>query len=479
MILIKVEQISEYITKNINKNLKNYNNKLLLIVLLKSIMFIIVIFNIKYFNILTKDYKINLNKKYLNIKHDLNLTNADNLSKKINLAFYAYGLKNGGRSRITSILINHFYKLEVFNIFLFTRRTKEENEYTIPENIKRTLVQNDIIEIIKKNRINIIVYHLYYENEIKKLNNLKKVNVIYYLHTCFIYWVYANYNSFKTVYRAYIGSKYIISLIPFENDYLFTKWGINSILMYNFIPYEFEKTILSDLSSQTILMIGRGDNIYKRFELGILAMEYISKEIPICEMKIISNVTGTYNLEDLVNNINLKENVKFVGYSSTPEIYFKNASLHIFPTISESFGLALAETKLFGIPNILVGLDYVSIAKGGTKIVYDDSPESISIEAIKILNNKIYMKKLGKEGRKSMIYFNNQILFKKWNKLIFSIYNGDNYYKKIKEKENKISENESINILNNQIRLLKLRDKRFYNITLFDIENFTIMENFL
>ena len=89
------------------------------------------------------------------------------------------------------------------------------------------------------------------------------------------------------------------------------------------------------------------------------------------------------------------------------------------------------------------------------------------------------MKKLGKEGRKSMIYFNNQILFKKWNKLIFSIYNGDNYYKKIKEKENKISENESINILNNQIRLLKLRDKRFYNITLFDIENFTIMENFL
>ena len=78
--------------------------------------------------------------------------------------------------------------------------------------------------------------------------------------------------------------------------------------MYNFIPYEFDKTILSDLSSQTILMIGRGDNIYKRFELGILAMEYISKEIPICEMKIISNVTGTYNLEDLVNNINLKEN---------------------------------------------------------------------------------------------------------------------------------------------------------------------------
>ena len=445
--------------------------------LIKEMIFIIFILSIKNFNKLIKEYKIKLNIKYLKIQDDLNLTFTNNLNKKINFAFYAYGIKNGGRARITSILINHFYKLEIFNIFLFTRRLKEENEYIIPENIKRTLVQNDIIQVIKKNKINIIIYHLYYENEIIKLNSLKNVNVIYYLHTCFFYWLYANYNSFKTVYRQYINSRYIISIIPFENDYLFHKWGINSILMYNFIPYEFNNTVLSKLLSKTILMIGRGDNIYKRFELGILAMEYIIKDIPNCEMQIISNITGTYALQDLVNNIKVNNNVKFVGYSATPEIYFQNASLHIFPTMSESFGLVIAEAKLFGVPNILVGLDYVSIAKGGSRIVYDDTAESVSKEALKILHNYNYRKNLGKEGRVSMINFNNRFLFKKWNKLVLSVYNGNDYYQKIRESENKISETDATNILQNQIRLLKLREIKYFNLTIVEVENFTIMEN--
>ena len=479
MIFKLIDKIIELITKIYKKefNYKNNMSKILLIFLIKQIIFIIFIFSIKNYNKLIKDYKINLNIKYLKIQDDLNLTFNNNLNKKINFAFYAYGIKNGGRARITSILINYFYKLEIFNIFLFTRRLKEENEYIIPEDIRRTLVQNDIIQVIKKNKINIIIYHLYYENEIKKLNSLKNINVIYYLHTCFFYWLYANYNSFKTIYRQYINSKYIISIIPFENDYLFYKWGINSILMYNFIPYEFNNTFLSKLTSQTILMIGRGDNIYKRFELGILAMEYIVKEIPNCEMKIISNITGTYALQDLVDNINVKICVKFIGYSSTPEIYFYNSSVHIFPSMSESFGLVIAEAKLFGVPNILVGLDYVLISKGGTRIVYDDTPESVSKEALKILNDYNYREKLGKEGKQSMINFNNELLFKRWNKLVLSVYNGKDYFKKIRENEKKISQTEAIDILQNQIRLLKMREIKFYNLTIVEVENFTIMEN--
>ena len=194
-------------------------------------------------------------------------------------------------------------------------------------------------------------------------------------------------------------------------------------------------------------------------------------------MKILSQINKGNSLIHLVLKLKLINYIKFLGYSSKPEIYFKNASLHIFPSISESFGLVLSETKIYGIPNILIGLDYLSISDGGTVIIYDDRPESIAKEAIKILNNNIYRQKLGKEARQSMKKFQNKLLLKRWNQLILSIYNGDNYYQLLREKGPKITEKYAIKIIKNQINLLKRRNKYFNNITLKDLCNFTKMQN--
>ena len=110
--------------------------------------------------------------------------------------------------------------------------------------------------------------------------------------------------------------------------------------MSNYITFDYKNVKPSDLSSKTILMIGRGYDEYKRFYLGILAMEYILKEIPDSNINIISHLNGTEFLQDLIKNINLNNNIIFVGFYSKPEIFFKNASLHILPTISESFSFS-------------------------------------------------------------------------------------------------------------------------------------------
>ena len=246
--------------------------------------------------------------------------------------------------------------------------------------------------------------------------------------------------------------------------------------MNNFINFEYNFVIPSDLSSKTILMVGRGSDRLKRLDLGVEAMQHIVKEIPECEMKIISDTYLIEYLEKIINLLNLGNNIKFMGYSSNPEIYFKNASLHIFPSISESFGLILSETKIFGIPNILVGLDYVSLSKGGTVIIYDDNSLSIAKEAIKILKDENYRKRLGREARKSMLKFKNELLLKKWVSLILSIYNGKNYYDNLREQDEKIVEKDAINILKKQVEILKMRLPNFKNITIKNIENFTFMQ---
>ena len=301
--------------------------------------------------------------------------------------------------------------------------------------------------------------------------------VIFYPHATFFYWIYFDFSYFKNLYKAYKNCKYFISLTHFENDYLFKKWNFNSVFMDTFITYEYCKIIPSDLSSKTILMLGRGDDKLKRFELGIKAMKYIIKEIPDSILKIITNFNGILYLKNLVNESNIQNNTIFVGYSSNPEVYFKNASLHIFPSISESFGLVLGETKIYGIPNILIGLDYVSIAKGGTVIIYDNEPKLIAKKAISILKNYKLRKKLGKEARKSMKIFKNDLLFKKWVKLILMIYNGYYYFNMFKNQKNEITKEEALNIINNQIKIIRAIKPEFKEITINKFENFTYLES--
>ena len=71
----------------------------------------------------------------------------------------------------------------------------------------------------------------------------------------------------------------------------------------------------------------------------------------------------------------------------------------------------------------------------------------------------------------------NNLIVKKWNKIILSIYNGEKYYQKLREKEEKIPKKKAIKLIKNQLKLLKKRVKIFNKTTLEDLLNFTYMEN--
>ena len=256
---------------------------------------------------------------------------------------------------------------------------------------------------------------------------------------------------------------------------LIKKWGINSILISNFVQYEYNEVIPSDLSADIILMVGRGNDKNKRFDLGLKAMKYIINEVPQSEMILISKIN--IFLQKLAKDLILENYIKFVGYTPNPAIYYKNASLHLFPTVCESFGNVLVETKIFGIPNVLVGLDYVVASKGGTVIIYDDSPLSLSKVVVKILKNKKYKLKLGRYARNSMKKFNNNLILKRWVKIIISIYNGNENYQKLRKKDKKMEDRVAIKLIENQLNLLKNRKKEFINLTLKDVINITFMEN--
>ena len=462
---------------NIYIIVNNYKNFKYTIFNVKFLFFLLISIGIKIYFLIIKESNKLLNSNFLQIQKEYHINFIDNIKNKINIGIYAFGIKNGGRARTTSILINYFTNIKIFNLYLLTRRLKEDEEYKIPDDIKRILIKDDLINKIKKKKIDILIYQLSLHNEIKLLNELNIVKVIFYQHLGIFDWIYGNYSIFKSIYRDYIYSKYVVNIVPFENDYLFKKWGIKSIFMSNFMTYNFTNIIESNISSNNILMIGRGDAKKKRFEIGIQSMEYINKEIPESEMFIISDLTGIFRHEILISNLNLS-NIKFIGYIASPEIFFRNTSLFLFPSISEAFPLVMCETKIYGIPSILLGLDYTSVSEGGTVIIYDETPESFAKMAIKVLKNKNYRYKLGKKARNSMKQFNNDLLLIKWTKLILSIYNGDSFFNKLKEQDKILPHEKILNILDKQIKLLKKRIPIFHNITINEIENFSFMEKY-
>ena len=206
---------------------------------LKSISFLYIILMIIKYNNLISIYNSELVKNYLIIQKKINITFHKKINSKLRLGIYCHCLKNGGRARMSALLINYLENIKIFNIYLFTRKMKEDNEYRISKNIKRTKIKNNLIKLVKVNKIDILIYQLDYVNEIKALNNLTNIKVIFYHHSSTFDWIYDNYTFFKLIYDCFIHSKYVISIVPFESDYLFEKWGINSILMNNFVTYEY------------------------------------------------------------------------------------------------------------------------------------------------------------------------------------------------------------------------------------------------
>ena len=124
---------------------------------IKSVLFLNIITSVLiYYKYLENNF-IYLNYNYFNIQKGLNITFQNKIKKKIKIGTFTIGLKNGGRARITSLLLNYLNKINIFDIYLLTLKVKEIDEYIINQkNIKRILIKiyniENLIKEIKKKK---------------------------------------------------------------------------------------------------------------------------------------------------------------------------------------------------------------------------------------------------------------------------------------------------------------------------------------
>lgn len=183
----------------------------------------------------------------------------------------------------------------------------------------------------------------------------------------------------------------------------------------------------STLKEPVIMNVGRLMHL-KNQETLIQAMALIHKRFPQWKLKIVgeANVDPAYTnrLNQIITENQLQDTVLLTGPKSDIEKELAGASIFAFPSISEGFGLALAEAMSVGLPS--VGLSSCSavsslIQDGINGLLCDNNPEDLSSKIIQLIENEQTRKKLGQQAREDIKQYSPSQIWDQWENLLFSL----------------------------------------------------------
>ena len=153
----------------------------------------------------------------------------------------------------------------------------------------------------------------------------------------------------------------------------------------------------------SILFIG-GLVKLKSADLLIKAIPIIKKSIQNIRVFIGGAGPQEKELKNLVKELNIEENVKFLGFVSGDEkySYYKSADICVFPSVYETFCIVCLEAMACGKPVVasdVGGIPFV-VENGKTGFLFErGNVNELAEKVIILLKNKELRKKMGEAGR--------------------------------------------------------------------------------
>ena len=192
---------------------------------------------------------------------------------------------------------------------------------------------------------------------------------------------------------------------------------------------QFNKDIINNMASSKVYVIPNGvnppniQNIQSRsfstknsiFYVGMLlkskgvdilisAIPIIKKSIPDVCLNIAGAGKEETNLKNLVKELNIEENVKFLGFITEEEkySYYKSIDIFVLPSLFEPFGLVLLEAMSCGKPVVasnVGGVPYIA-EDGKTGLLFEsENVKDLAEKVIMLLRDEELREKMGKAGR--------------------------------------------------------------------------------
>ena len=254
----------------------------------------------------------------------------------------------------------------------------------------------------------------------------------------------------------------------------------NTFYIPNMYTFNADKTPNSNLTYKNLMIMGREEDRIKGGYYGIMAMSEIVKEVPDALLYFISPYQKLTFLKGVIKDLNLTNNVKMISYVSNISHYFLNSSVLLYPSKTESFPMVMNEGKAHGLPIVAFNVSYSPSYQKGVILVDMLNYTQMAKEAIKLLKDYDYRKKMGIEAKLSLKEYSNEETANKWDRL-FSILDKDDpiSYKKLQNYtyEKYYDEEKARERLESNYNFGKVYNKNFCCHNFNDLTNLTYVHN--
>lgn len=374
-------------------------------------------------------------------------------------------LSNGGAERIVSLISTSL--ADKYNISILLYNNNITYEYKGDIKIVNTKISNKIIKQFDRGRkIFDCLNEIDPDITLSFLTNPNIMNSFFGKGKKVISVRNMRSNSLKNkkgkIYSAMIKNRYnkvdkIIAISEGVKKDLINNFDVDKELIeviYNFCDLDFikkkrtkdilekEKTIFN---ANTVITAGRLHEQKGHWHL-IRAFKKVIKEVKDAQLIILGKGELSNYLKELTSDLDLNNNVHFLGFKTNPFKYYYNSDLFVFPSLYEGFGNVILEAMACDLPIISTdclsgpreiltdNINYKLTKKeygeygvlvpvfNGIKHSYQDNltyEENVMADTIiEFLNNDDLRNKYKYKSKKRVKKFTVDNIIKEWNHLI-------------------------------------------------------------
>lgn len=301
---------------------------------------------------------------------------------KVIAVFYTR-LFDGGVERVISRQLPMFIKLG-YKVVLITEQINPELEFPIPSEVQRVIIPRKVengrlsklLSVFQQFDVDLLITHASSGQMLLwdiLATRLFKRQAIVCKHEVVGFDLMIDLNQ-KRLTNFLLEPKIlklanaVVVLSGIDRGYL-RCFDVNAFFIPNPPSFSLNKTFArASNKNNTVVWIGRLDESTKNYKTALEIMKRLANQRKSIKCLLVGPPSDPESEKYVLNFIkrnNLEDRVKWIKRSRDIERILLQSDIHLITSSVESFSMVIVESKIYGLPLILSGLEHIEILKEG------------------------------------------------------------------------------------------------------------------